>query len=68
MEIEYDLAKNERNIKDRGLSFKLARDFDFDSALIVEDTRHDYGEPGYLAIGYIGSRLQHWSLPRETLH
>ncbi len=57
MEIEYDLAKNERNIKDRGLSFKLARDFDFDSALIVEDTRHDYGEPRYLAIGYIGSRL-----------
>ena len=57
MEIEYDLAKNEKNIKERGLSFKLVNDFDFDSALIVEDGRHDYGEPRYLALGYIGSHL-----------
>jgi uncharacterized DUF497 family protein len=57
MEIEYDLAKDEKNRRDRGLSFKLAHGFDFDSALIVEDTRNDYGEPRYLALGYIGNRL-----------
>ena len=44
MEIEYDPAKSERNIQERGLSFELAVDFDFDTAVIRPDTRQDYGE------------------------
>lgn len=57
MEIEYDPAKNERNIQERGLSFDLVVDFDFDSAVIKPDTRFDYGEARYQALGLIGSRL-----------
>lgn len=36
MKIEFDNAKNERNIKLRGLSFELAAKFDFDGAIEVE--------------------------------
>jgi uncharacterized DUF497 family protein len=57
MEIEYDPAKNERNIERRGLSFDLAAGFDFETALIRPDLRHDYGESRYQAYGMIGSRL-----------
>ena len=57
MEIEYDPVKNERNIKERGLSFELVSDFDFDTAVIKPDTRHDYGEARYQAFGLIGRRL-----------
>ena len=57
VEIEYDPGKSEKNVSDRGISFELVSGFDFDTALIVQDTRHDYGEPRYQALGYIDSRL-----------
>ena len=57
VKIEFDPAKNERNIRDRGISFELASGFDFDTALTIEDKRRDYGEPRYLSLGCIGSRL-----------
>lgn len=55
--IEYDLAKNKRNIKERGLSFDLARQFDFESAVIKQDIRQDYGEIRYQALGLIDRRV-----------
>ena len=57
MEITYDPAKNERNIRERGLSFERAIDFDFETARRVEDTRRDYGERRFLAVGYLDERL-----------
>ncbi len=57
IEIEYDPTKNQQNIKGRGLSFDLAINFDWDTAIVLEDTRKDYGEPRYSAIGFIESRL-----------
>jgi len=51
MEMEFDPAKNHKNIALRGLSFELAAVFDFDSALIVVDGRRNYGEVRYRAIG-----------------
>jgi len=36
MHIEFDPTKNETNIRDRGLSFERAENFDFDSALICK--------------------------------
>jgi len=58
MEAEYDLAKNERNIAQRAISFELASDFDIETALIWQDQRHDYnGEMRFIAIGYINARL-----------
>ncbi|OGI61482.1 MAG: toxin [Candidatus Muproteobacteria bacterium RBG_16_60_9] len=57
MSISYDPAKNEKNIAERGISFERATEFEWSSALIVEDTRKDYGESRFQALGYIGKRL-----------
>ena len=57
MRISYNLAKNERNIRIRGLSFESAAEFDFESALYAVDERQDYGETRYIAIGMLGVRL-----------
>ena len=57
MRLTYDPAKSLRNEADRGLPFVLAEDFDWSSALIVEDTREDYGERRYQALGFIGEPL-----------
>lgn len=57
IEINYDPAKCKWNIQERGLSFDLAKEFDFDDALIWEDTRKDYGECRLCALGFIGERL-----------
>lgn len=57
MPISYDPSKNDRNIADRGISFELVADFEWSTALVVEDTREEYGERRFQAIGFIGSRL-----------
>ncbi len=59
MKIEYDINKNQRNIKERGISFESVRNFDWDTALISIDDRLDYGEIRYCALGYIGQRVHH---------
>jgi uncharacterized DUF497 family protein len=56
--ISFDPAKNEANIRERGLPFSLVEDeFEWSSALIGEDTRRNYGEKRYEALGYVGRRL-----------
>jgi len=55
MGITYDPAQNERNIRERGLSFERAADFDFQTALIADYSRH--GENRRVAVGYLGKRL-----------
>lgn len=57
MDITYDSAKNARNIAERGLSFDLVTQSDFDTAFVHQDTRKNYGETRYVAVGYIGQRL-----------
>jgi uncharacterized DUF497 family protein len=57
MEIEFDPAKSELNEGLRGLPFSLVAEFDFDSAVVAEDTRENYGETRWVAIGLIGDRL-----------
>jgi uncharacterized DUF497 family protein len=57
MEIEFDPEKSAKNVELRGLSFDLVADFDFDSALVARDTREDYGEDRFIALGLIGDRL-----------
>ena len=57
MEIEFDPEKNARNVRDRGISFDQAQEFDWDSALVWSDTRQDYGEERFIALGLIGERL-----------
>jgi uncharacterized DUF497 family protein len=55
--ISFDPKKNERNIAERGLSFDLVEGFEWDSALVVEDSRRDYGERRFQALGLIDGRL-----------
>lgn len=57
MRLTYDPAKNERNIIERGLAFDLAEDYDWSTALIAEDTRQDYLERRYQALGFIEEHL-----------
>lgn len=58
MEIEYDINKSIRNIKERELSFGLARDFNLDTAFTWQDFSYDYdGETRFIPIAYIGTRL-----------
>ena len=59
MKIDYDPAKNVKNIEERGLSFGLAEEFNFESALIWQDVRSDYEELRFNALGYINHRLYH---------
>jgi uncharacterized DUF497 family protein len=55
--VSYDPTKNERNIRQRGLSFEAAAELDFGSALVSVDERRDYGETRYVALGLLAGRL-----------
>jgi uncharacterized DUF497 family protein len=57
MRIEFDEAKNQRNIEERSLPFTRAADFDFENAKIIVDDRKEYGEVRYVATGYLDGRL-----------
>jgi len=57
MEIEFDPIKDAINLEKHKLSLALAERFEWDSALIEEDTRYDYDEQRFKALGYIGLRL-----------
>ena len=57
MDISFDPAKNEKNIRERGLSFEQVAQFDFQTALFLIDNRQNYGETRYIAVGYLEKRL-----------
>jgi uncharacterized DUF497 family protein len=57
MHISFDSAKSAKNLLARGISFELAAEFEWDSALLVEDLRKDYGERRFQALPLIGDRL-----------
>ena len=55
--IEWDETKRAANFAKHGVNFPAAAEFEWDGALVVEDTRLDYGETRYQALGIIGQRL-----------
>lgn len=57
MRISYDPAKNQRNIAERDLPFDQAASFEFETALIHVDSRKDYRETRYVALGFLHGRL-----------
>jgi uncharacterized DUF497 family protein len=57
MEVDFDPIKNEKNIKERQLSFERVREVDFNSALVFPDARKAYGETRYIALCYLDRRL-----------
>ncbi|MGO8986592.1 MAG: hypothetical protein ACLPHI_09005 [Terriglobales bacterium] len=61
VEIEFDPAKNAKNVRDRGLPFTLADEFDWTTALIAPSSRH--GEARLFAIGISAAPFMLWFSP-----
>lgn len=58
MRFEFDPNKGAINERERGLPFDVVEtQFDFDSAVLIQDTRRDYQEIRILAYGLIGERV-----------
>jgi len=57
MKIEFDPAKSARNIAERGLAFERVAEFEFETALYLQDERKEYGELRIRAFGLIEGRL-----------
>lgn len=55
--MDKDPVKDDRNIAARGLSWGLAEQLNWDTALIWEDNRKDYGERRYCVLGFLENRL-----------
>ncbi len=57
MRYEFDPSKDQSNLTKHGLSMSCAQDFEWDTAMVSEDTRKLYAETRFQATGYIGCRL-----------
>lgn len=70
MDITFDPAKNARNIAERGLSFELVAEIDWETARAEEDARRDYGERRVRVFGLLGRRLHVAviTMRGETMH
>ena len=54
---EWDEGKRLDNLAKHAVDFVDAIEFEWDTALVVEDSRRIYGEPRYIAYGMIEIRL-----------
>ncbi len=57
VDVEFDAAKDARNIREHGISLQRAEDFDISAAIFDVDDREDYGEVRWNAIGFLDARL-----------
>lgn len=57
MKIEFDSAKDAINRRKHGLSLADAGRIGIESAALVPDGRHEYGEARFRAYGWIDGRL-----------
>jgi len=57
MKIEFDPAKSEKNVRERGLSFDFVEEFDWETAVFSQDARFPYPEARFVALGLIGKRV-----------
>ena len=57
MNYEFDLGKDESNFDKHGLPLADADGFEWETAVVREDTRKRYAESRFQATGYIGDRL-----------
>jgi hypothetical protein len=57
VELEFDPAKNTRNIRERGISLERFAEMDLQTAVAIEDARIDYGERRVRLFGNIDDRL-----------
>ncbi len=57
MDYEFDSAKDKTNLGKHNLSLADSDDFEWETAVIREDTRKQYAEQRFEATGFIGGRL-----------
>lgn len=57
VQIEYDPAKRDWTLRERGLDFAKAGGIFERYALTQEDEREDYGEDRYLTLGVLGDEV-----------
>jgi uncharacterized DUF497 family protein len=55
--ITFDPAKNAKNIAERGLPFELVAGLAWETAILQEDRRQDYGERRVRVVARPGRRL-----------
>jgi len=54
---EWDERKRSANLAKHGVDFHDAGTFEWDTGLVMDDDREDYGESRRVAVGFIGVRL-----------
>jgi uncharacterized protein len=55
---EWDPTKRVKNLSVHGVDFEdVERDFDWSTATVEEDTRHNYGERRWRAVGVLHGRV-----------
>lgn len=54
---EWNADKAETNKANHGVAFEAIEGFDWETALIADDNRRDYGETRQIALGLIGQRV-----------
>jgi len=57
MNVTFDPAKDASNLAKHGFSLLDAVGFEWGTAVLWPDTRHDYDEARMVALGYIGLRI-----------
>lgn len=57
MKYEWDEGKREANLIKHGVDFQAASDFIWENAIVAQDSRQDYQEHRYTALGLIDDRL-----------
>ncbi len=57
MELMFDVDKDARNLAKHGLGLAEAACLDWDSALVWQDSRRDYGEIRHVALALMESRV-----------
>jgi uncharacterized DUF497 family protein len=57
MRVTFDPAKNAKNIAERGLPFERVAELAWESAVLQEDRRKDYGERRVRVLARLGQRL-----------
>jgi len=65
MAIDFDPARDAANIAKHGVSLPAACEMALDDAVIVADTRFDYGEERFNAYGLIGETLHAMTFTRR---
>ncbi len=57
MRITFNPAKNAKNIAERGLPFERVAELTWETAVLQEDKRKDYGERRVRVLARLGQRL-----------